>query len=1152
MKNGFLRNKGISMTSLVITIIVIIILVAVTIRLAFPTVEKANYSEFANQITSIESKTRTMQLQIEKEKRSDYSLEALGFKKVTLNKVPWNYRSVDEDKITGYVVDLDVLGLNTISRGRDNKTIGTSATFGEDDIFIIDAIGKAYYLKGFVNNEDGTSYYNTYTTQSVGVSGPRISNSSFELINDNQAAIVYCNVTSELGKQLTVYIGGERATNVSGSRFETIVYKNGKFTIRAQEADGLLAVGSVAVSGIELPEEVPTPAPTEDPKPTGPSKTTLPTMTIGPGKTTKPTVIPTGIVKPTVKPTVVPTGDVIPTPTTPVKTKVPTTIPSPTPVVTQEPTPAPVNITVNVFKDDEPWENSGMRVYLYQDGVSKYSAKASSGTKVTFSARPGNYDIYADEMVELNRVAYNTGISINATQDTEAIIYYYYITRPTIAKGTSLYVKETDENGRSITYGYAAPSGAGALSGIGIVLKGVPVYAIADKYETEATDAFLKINDKFVESPTTIVMSEPLNFETVAGYRVAYDANGGELGQVPAYQVKLKGTNLTLTEEVPTRDEWVFKGWATTSDATTPTYTAGQTNTYTADAGTTLYAVWGQAEAQYLSGIEFNKAIKKLAGTNATTHDVSNTTITSIKFQTTKPSDTILNADTTKNIGVTTLEPIYAWFDEGTIRIWSEAEQIKLPNYCSYLFYRLKGLTSIDIIADLGITEKTSNIDRMYGTFGYCEALTSLNLNNELFDSSNVTDMSYLFAYCKKLTTLDISNLDTRSAENMSYTFYGCSEITSLNVTSPKFNTSNVANMRGLFDNCSKLTSLDLTQSNFNTSKVTAMNLMFYNCKGLTTLDLSSNNFDTSKVTTMESMFGNCSGLTSLDLTSSNFDTSLVTSMSGMFRNCSKLTTLDLTSSNFNTSKVTDMSSMFSYCKGLTSLDLTSSNFDTKKVTNMSNMFSYCEGLTELDLSSSNFNTSAVTNMSSMFYCCKGLSSIDLSTDNFNTSNVTDMSTMFGFSSMSSSSKNGGPTEILFGDNFITSKVRTMNGMFRGCDRLTYLPLNMIDTSSVTDMAEMFSGVNKIEHLDLSTFDTSKVKNMSAMFKWDKSLRYINTMESFVTTAVTNSQDMFGYMGVGVLNGGSGTVYSNSNPTDKTYAHWDGGPSNPGYFRMPK
>ena len=36
------------------------------------------------------------------------------------------------------------------------------------------------------------------------------------------------------------------------------------------------------------------------------------------------------------------------------------------------------------------------------------------------------------------------------------------------------------------------------------------------------------------------------------------------------------------------------------------------------------------------------------------------------------------------------------------------------------------------------------------------------------------------------------------------------------------------------------------------------------------------------------------------------------------------------------------------------------------------------------------------------------------------------------------------------------------------------------------------------------------------------------------------------------LVGGAGTKYNTSNPTDKTYAHVDEGPSNPGYFTFKK
>ena len=71
-------------------------------------------------------------------------------------------------------------------------------------------------------------------------------------------------------------------------------------------------------------------------------------------------------------------------------------------------------------------------------------------------------------------------------------------------------------------------------------------------------------------------------------YEVKYDANGG--GNTPASQTKTEDVTLTLTSTIPTRYGYTFKGWATTSTATTATYQAG--GNYTANEGVTLYAVW--------------------------------------------------------------------------------------------------------------------------------------------------------------------------------------------------------------------------------------------------------------------------------------------------------------------------------------------------------------------------------------------------------------------------------------------------------------------------------------------------------------------------------------------------------------------------------
>ena len=347
-----------------------------------------------------------------------------------------------------------------------------------------------------------------------------------------------------------------------------------------------------------------------------------------------------------------------------------------------------------------------------------------------------------------------------------------------------------------------------------------------------------------------------------------------------------------------------------------------------------------------------------------------------------------------------------------------------------------------------------------------------------------VVSMSYMFSN-SKATTLDVSNFDTSNVTKMFDMFYN-SKATTLDVSN--FNTSKVTNMNGMFSN-SKATTLDV--STFDTSKVTNMNGMFYNSQ-VTTLDVS--NFNTSNVTNMSWMFYN-SQATTLDV--SDFNTSKVTNMSSMFYN-SQATTLDL--SNFNTSNVTNMNGMFSGSQA-TTLDL--SSFDTSNVTDMSLMFSNSKATT-LDVS--NFDTSKVTNMSSMFW---GSQATTLDVSDFNTSNVT-----------------------------------TMSGMFYN-SQATTLDVSNFNTSKVTSMGYMFSG-SQATTLDVSNFDTSKVTNMNDMFYGSTNLKTIYGSSKFVTTAVTSSAGMLFY-GCTKLIGGAGTKY-NSSYVDKTYAHIDGGTSNPGYF----
>lgn len=74
-------------------------------------------------------------------------------------------------------------------------------------------------------------------------------------------------------------------------------------------------------------------------------------------------------------------------------------------------------------------------------------------------------------------------------------------------------------------------------------------------------------------------------------YSIIFDANGGSGG--PTSQTKTYGVTLVLSSTIPTRTNYNFEGWSTSSTATSSEYSAG--GNYTANTSATLYAVWSLA-----------------------------------------------------------------------------------------------------------------------------------------------------------------------------------------------------------------------------------------------------------------------------------------------------------------------------------------------------------------------------------------------------------------------------------------------------------------------------------------------------------------------------------------------------------------------------
>ena len=281
------------------------------------------------------------------------------------------------------------------------------------------------------------------------------------------------------------------------------------------------------------------------------------------------------------------------------------------------------------------------------------------------------------------------------------------------------------------------------------------------------------------------------------------------------------------------------------------------------------------------------------------------------------------------------------------------------------------------------------------------------------------------------------------------------------------------------------------------TDNVGTMLGMFRDCSILEEVDVSG--FNTSRLQSMACMFEGCVSLKSLDVR--GWDTSHVSTMLYSFYNCKSLTSLDV--SKWNTSNVANMSEMFYECEGLTSLDV--SKWNTSNVAYMSSMFYECEGLTSLDVSS--WNTGNVNRMNQMFYGCSGLTSLDVSS--WNTGNAT-----------------------------------IMASMFNGCSSLTSLDVSSWDTGNVNNMYRIFYGCSSLTSLDMSNWDVSNVDNMKEMFYGCVDLTTIYVGPKWTLSSVT-TDNMFKLCHE--LRGSAGTNYD-SNHVNGSYAHIDGGPSNPGYL----
>ena len=422
------------------------------------------------------------------------------------------------------------------------------------------------------------------------------------------------------------------------------------------------------------------------------------------------------------------------------------------------------------------------------------------------------------------------------------------------------------------------------------------------------------------------------------------------------------------------------------------------------------------------TGERVNGKLKVISGQTGASSNTVNSNIKEIQINTKRP-----NMDSMNELNVISAnnspQKIYAWFENGIIYIYSNANKISLNENSSYLFYNFNTLEKID--------------------------LSKIN-------TSKAKNMNYMFYYTGRNASsidLDLSSFDLTSLKSIDYIFYGLG-----------YEAGNIR-LNGL--------------STWNVSNIESMNSAFgslgYNAQNI---NLEVKNWNINSKVSLDHLFGWFGEhAKSVNVDLSGWNLSKQKSTKSMFYDFADVCRdVKLNVSNWNTHGVEDMSLMFDHAMYYSEkLDLDFSTWDVSTVKNMSSMFQNMNntGKYSLKLNFTGWNTSNVTNMSNMFYMVgsyvgennyAGSEVIYNGLEGWNVSNVTNMSQMF-----SSSGKYaekfvlGNLSNWRFNDNVDLSNFMTQAGY--KANNVNDLGTINIYTSKISNIFSSSSGVKAVVNI---------------------------------------------------------------------------------------
>lgn len=502
---------------------------------------------------------------------------------------------------------------------------------------------------------------------------------------------------------------------------------------------------------------------------------------------------------------------------------------------------------------------------------------------------------------------------------------------------------------------------------------------------------------------------------------------------------------------------------------------------------------------------------------------------------------------------------------------WGRATSVNLSNA---IFNELEDASSMfedqDYLTEIKLPkatfDKTSNFNRTFfsvsaatiislpkitfraaedltSMFHDCGYMTTLNLNPSKMIASHVVTMASMFKGTYSMTEINLEklNINGGTLQNIQELFKDNSNTEKI-ILPTVFDTSNVTNMASAFENCQLLTEIG-NYSQLNLKSVTNASRLFANAESLDLKQIIPL-LKTNSIENASFMFYLAYSSAPVAF-SSNFQTNSTTTMQGMFQG---FMTPSLNISHFSLENTTTMEDMFSgkeasrtYAVGgqyyaVSEVIWPNGILNAPHLTTMKSLFHKNYHITKLNLPK--FVSPALTDTSYMFYQLdKEITEIDV--NGLDTQNVEDMSEMFDGLKFDRGSLGGS-----FAPKFKTTSLKNMYGMFYYMN-VDHLDLTALDVSNVTNMEYTLGNAYFIT-IDLTGWNTSNVENMRYLFYNNWYLTTIYASDSFVTTKVTQSDDIFNMNGYDNLVGGNGTHAAGQ---DITYARIDR-PGKPGAFTL--